>query len=161
MDDQLCTICISKGELPGTLADFVKSEAKKQTPLLAWAEPEVTAVDLENNTGRREEFKPLIKGIPNWSGDPPLVEARLFWANAALHGVAEKGRCRWVKVEEGDGHGADADHHMLIIKDVQREPFDVSTLRDLRFGPDGGRGSNTLSAFAYRRNGRLIAWRLM
>src|SRR5579859_1231279 len=98
MDDQRCTISLSAGEFPGTLADFVKSEANKQVPLFAWAEPEVTAVDLGNNTGRRAGFKPLVKGVPDWSDDPPLVEARLFWVDAALHAVADSGRCRWVRV---------------------------------------------------------------
>jgi hypothetical protein len=161
-DDQHCTICLWLGEFPGTLADLVKGEALKQVPLFAWAEPEVTAVDPGNGTGRRTGFRPLVKGVPDWNNDPPLVEARLFWRKMALHAVIASGRCRWVKVEEGDGHGADPGHRKLIVENVRRESYDICTLRDWqRFGLETDQSTQAFSAIEYWRNGRLITWRLM
>jgi len=122
--------------------------------LLAWAEPDPLYVDRFNRAGRHGDFVPLVRGVPSWPTDLPLVEARLFWPGAALHVVArEEGGCRWTRIEETDPEGQDTDY--------RRTTFSVYTLRDRdRFGlPDESRIAD-LMAIEYRQRGRLIAWRL-
>lgn len=152
-----CDLFFSVGTHAGTIADLIAEEAQKQEPSLAWAEPDLTAVALDNQSGRRADFIPLVRGAPNWPHDLRLVEARLFWPNAALHATAEDQNVRWVRFEENSGDDNAAK------ETVTREQFDIETVRDRRrFGlGDAGDGIEKLSAILYRRNGRLIAWRLV
>lgn len=155
MNERRCRIYISAGKFDGSLADFLETKANEPAPLLAWAEPDLTKVVLDNDTGRRDDFQPLVRGAPHWPADLPLVEAGLFWQKAALHVVAEDQGCGWVRVDEGSGTGEGVE--------VAREQFDIHTLRDWqRFGfGAASHAIEKLSAVQYRRDGRLIAWRLL
>jgi len=126
-------------------------------PVLAWAEPDPLHVELSNHSGRRADFLPLMRGIPCWPDDLPLVEARLFWDTAALHVVAdESGGCAWTRIEELDG-----------IQDVEgiqlmRSTMRIHTRRDMaRFGLSNLSELSGLQAIKYLDGGRLVAWRLM
>lgn len=157
MTDSQCRIVFSPGTDASTsVADLIREKAQEAEPLLlAWAEPDPLYVDVSNSTGRRSGFKPLVRGMPSWPADPPLVEARLFWASSALHVVArEGGGCAWVRIEEvAEGNGG---------TEVARSVIPVYTLRDLnRFDLQSGPDFEGLHAVEYRQQGRLVAWRLV
>jgi hypothetical protein len=156
MTDSHCHIVFSPGtETSTSVADLIRQKAQEAEPLLAWAEPDPLHVDVSNSTGRRNDFEPLVRGIPSWPDDLPLVEARLFWAKSALHVVAkEGGGCVWVRIEEvSEGSGE---------TEVARSVIPVYTLRDLkRFGLESGPAFERLRAVEYRQQGRLVAWRLV
>lgn len=156
MTDSQCHIIFSPGMDKSTIvADLIRQQVQKAEPLLAWAEPDPLYVDLSNNTGRRNNFEPLVCGTPSWPGDIPLVEARLFWARSALHVVArEGGGCAWVRIEEISENSGEAE--------VARSVIPVYTLRDLnRFGLERKPMFEGLQAIEYRQQGRLVAWRLV
>lgn len=154
--DKSCALRIQTQELdsPG-LNDVIAHQAAKIPPLLAWAEPAPLYVDRCNRTGRRDDFVPLVQGVPSWPADLPLVEARLFWPDAALHLVArEHGGCAWTRIEEADPEGKESDY--------RRTAFPVYTLRDRRrFGLPDDTEIDDLMAIEYRQRGRLVAWRLV
>lgn len=155
MTDSQCVIDRSADEEGQySVAEYVKRTAQDHPPLLAWAEPEPLAVDITNGTGRCDGFTALVRGMPAWSGDPPLTEARLFWATSALHVVAiEGGGCRWARIEEN----AQCTNGTLVARTV----IPVHTLRDLvRFGLGDGQTIEGLCAVEYRQQGSLVAWRL-
>jgi hypothetical protein len=137
-----------------SVAAFATAEARKNPPLLAWAEPEASFAR-RGQPGRIRDFQPLFAGRPAWPEDLPLVEARLFWANSALHVVAEGNGCRWVKLRESDA-GEEGK------EEVQRSEKPVLTLQDAaRFGLDTrGWPGDSLTAIEYRSGGRLVGWRL-
>lgn len=134
-----------------TVAEIIADEADKAPPLLAWADPDPLHVNLTNHGGRREDFKPLMRGTPSWPQDLRLIEARLFWLDAALHVVAcEAGGSIWTRIEEIAG------------TEFRREEFSVHTISDLpRFGLLEDAVIQNLIAIEYRQRGRLMAWRLM
>ena len=150
MNGEKCAITISADDSTATLADLVTAEAAKAAPLFAWAEPDVMAAVIDNRTGRRPDFRPFVRGKPDWPADLPLVEARLFWETAALHVVALDTGCRWARLEEGGN------------LEAIRRAFPVHTLKDgRRFGMTGDEGDiGGLTAVEYWREGRLIGWRL-
>lgn len=150
MPDTPCKLKRDNNEEKCSVAEFIAKMTQGTPPVLAWADPEPTAADLEGNTGRRTNFQPLVRGIPNWHDDIPLAEARLFWENAALHVITKDGGgCQWAKIEESkDG------------EEFMRSEIKVLTLRDrTRFGLDPETDFE-LSAVEYRQQGRLVAWRL-
>lgn len=139
-----------------SVAEVIAQHAGEAAPLLAWAEPDPLHVALSQH-GRRNDFTPLVQGVPSWPADLPLVEARLFWATAALHVVArEGGGCVWTRIEE---NGADGETLLAM-----RAEFSVHTRRDLaRFGlhADEAIKGLPLRAIEYRERGRLVVWRLI
>ncbi len=137
-----------------SIADFVRNWLDKYgtPPLLAWAEPEPAALNEDGTSGRLQGFRPLVEGTPDWNG-LSLVEARLFWQNAALHVLADgSGGCSSVWIEE-----CEEGESMTRVK------APVLTLRDTqRFGQAGtGWAQRKLTAIEYRLAGRLVAWRLV
>lgn len=139
--------------------ELIARECQRQAPMLAWGEPDPLEVDLTNETGRRTDFTPLVRGTPPWTGSPSLVEARLFWPQSALHIVAHEGGCAWSRLDEISGRD-DVPEGIPAL----RQAIKVHTLRDLsRFGLAGDEGISVagLRAIEYRRHGRLIAWRLL
>lgn len=155
MTDSHCRIDFSPVKEASSVADLIRQKAQEAEPLLAWAEPDPLHVDVSNSTGRRSDFEPLVRGMPSWPADLPLVEARLFWAKSALHVVAkEGGGCLWVRIEElADGNSG---------TEVARSVIPVYTLRDMnRFGLEKGLALEGLRAVEYRQQGRRVAWRLV
>ena len=151
MNGERCQITISSDCSPVGLAALLMTEVAITPPLLAWAEPDLMAAVLDNDTGRRSDFHALVSGTPDWPLDLPLVEARLFWKTAALHVVADETGCRFARIkEEGSA-------------DAIRRVYPIHTLQDRRrFGlADFGGGIGRLNAVEYWRDGRLIGWRLM
>lgn len=155
MTDSRCRIVYSVGtDETGSVAELVRQQALVSVPLLAWAEPDPLHVDVTNRTGRRGDFEPLARGMPAWPEDLPLVEARLFWADSALHVVArEVGGCAWVRIAEvPEGQTG---------SEATRAAIPVYTLQDRsRFGLPEGPMLDGLQAIEYRERGRLVAWRL-
>lgn len=153
MTDVTCRLVLTPArEESCSVREFVQQKARESMPLLAWAEPEPLCVDLANGTGRREGFRPLVGGMPSWSDALPLCEARLFWADSALHIVAgESGGCAWVRIAEApDG------------VELARSEISVHTVQDLkRFGLHSALKIEGLRAVEYRRQGRMVAWRLV
>lgn len=68
-------------------------------PLLGWAEP-VAGWLHDRQPGRIAGFLPLQRDGGSWPDEVPLAEARLFWADRALHVVAQAKGCRWAEIEE-------------------------------------------------------------
>ena len=151
MTARQCSLLLSNGQSTRSLAEFVAAEVAKSPPEVAWAEPDLTAVVLISPSGRREDFDPLVRGAPNWPSDLPLVEARLFWKDSALHVVSDGACCRWARIEEQAGI------------ETMCHQYDVQTLRDRKrfFGDAVGTSMEGLSAIEYRHNGQLVAWRLV
>lgn len=83
-----CALRIDTQSDPRPLAALIAQQVQQSPPLLAWAEPDLRSVTLGHGAGRRDDFSPLVQGVPTWPEDVPLVEARLFWPGAALHVVA-------------------------------------------------------------------------
>ncbi|MBF0160054.1 MAG: hypothetical protein HQL58_11090 [Magnetococcales bacterium] len=152
MNNKRCKIVYQHGQETCNVVNFIHQKIRDCPPLLAWAEPDLTAVDIRSKTGRRRDFTPLVRGIPDWPEDLPLVEARLFWQISALHVVAiDQCGCRWVCIEESSISGVE----------VTYSEMSVLTLRDhKRFGLDE-QTIERLSAIEYRQNGRLVGWRLV
>ncbi|MCB1821771.1 MAG: hypothetical protein KDI73_09370 [Candidatus Competibacteraceae bacterium] len=155
MTNSQCCIIFSHGEAAGSVADGVRQWVADVEPLLAWAEPDPLHVDIANRTGRRDDFKPLVIGMPSWPTDTPLLEARLFWATSALYIVArENGGWSWARIEEAAENSGGAKVACSVIP--------VHTLRDVgRFGVPDGPAIKGLQAIEYREQGRLVAWRLV
>ena len=153
MNGDRCKISVSHGKA-GDIAAFIREECLEKPPLFAWAEPDPAAVTAHNKSGLREDFQPLVRDVPSWPSDVPLVEARLFWADAGLHVVKDGMGCRWARIMETGEDGA---------KEVMRRSFPVYTLRDRRrFGlREAGSGVDKLAAVEYWIEGRLIGWRIM
>lgn len=154
MTDSTCRLVLTPArEESCSVRELVQQKATESKPLLAWAEPDPLCVDLTNGTGRREGFRPLVCGMPSWSDAPPLCEARLFWADSALHIVAgERGGCAWVRIAEAPEGGVG----------VARSEIAVHTVQDhKRFGLQGESKIEGLRAVEYRQRGRLVAWRLV
>lgn len=137
---------------------------RKKPPLLAWAEPQPDWYG--HGAGRHPQFNPLqrLQGVtPDWPEDLPLAEARLFWADRALHIVAnEDGSCRWASIEEVPEGTPDRADSVC----VNRKILPVYTLRadDLaRFGLASHQYApfpEKIDVIAYYQQGRLVAWRL-
>lgn len=139
------------GDDPRSVAEYVAAVAQDEPPRLAWAEPKPTYHVRGPAHGRIVTFEPFVSAAPTWPADLPLVEARLFWAGAALHVVARGSGCRWVRIEEGD-----------IGETVARLETSVLALRDRqRFGLEAAGDAPALTAIEYRQDGRLLAWRLI
>ena len=149
-----CALRIHVEQDPRTVTEVIADTALKAPPLLAWADPDPLHVSLTNHNGRREDLKPLMRGTPSWPQDLRLLEARLFWGEAALHVVScEGGGCRWTRIEEADPQDNETDYTRVV--------FPVATIRDLsRFGLADESGIERLMAIEYRQFGRLKAWRL-
>jgi hypothetical protein len=183
MDETSCRIAISLSPRNETrdLSSVLADEVGKTPPLLAWAEPDLTAVCLNNRTGRRTDFQALVCGEPQWPGDIRIVEARLFWKDASLHVVANQDGqgCRWVRIEEVENgeegveslqRSPSSSGHAEIEQqggemDVKRLKYPVFTVRDRqRFGlGEVGRNLSAIEnvvAIEYRIYGHLIGWRL-
>lgn len=146
------TIARTHGDDGKTVAAFIVAQAHEQPPLLAWAEPQATALNENGGAGRRTDFQPLVSGSPDWPANLPLAEAYLFWEHSSLHVVAkESGGCRWARIEEtSQGEEvATARTPVLALRDWQR------------FGLAKALCTDKLTAIEYRRGGRLIAWRLI
>lgn len=150
-------VCIHTESDHRSVNQVIAYQAGQYLPLLAWAEPDPLHVKLSNHSGRREDFLPLVRGIPCWPDDLPLVEARLFWDKAALHVVAnESGGCAWTRIEEVDG-----------TEDIEAMRYMRSTMRvharqDMaRFGLKNLESLSGLQVIEYRDCGRLVAWRLV
>ena len=152
MPESQCNLKREHDESTCSVAAFITQKAKESPPLLAWADPEPTAVDLTSKTGRRVTFQPLVQGVPNWPDDIPLAEVHLFWQNSALHVISkEGGGCRWAMIEEDEIGG------LMALRSEKQ----VLTVRDyLRFGLEA-RQELKLRAVEYRQHGRLVAWRLI
>jgi len=150
MSETRCNLKRDRGEANCSIAEFIATRAEKTPPLLIWAEPNPSAVDLAGNTGRRIHSLPLVRGIPEWLDKVPLTEARLFWQNLALHVVArDEGGCLWATIEEGADGGEE------VIRSERR----VVTLADhQRFGLMEQPAFSDLRAIEYRQQGRLVAW---
>lgn len=156
MTDSRCRIVCSAGkDETGSVADLVRQWAGESVPLLAWAEPDPLFVVVSNRTGRRDDFEPLVPGTPAWPEDLPLVEARLFWPDSALHVVAREGAgCAWARIAEVPAGQTGSE--------VARTAIPVYTLQDRsRFGLPEGPMLDGLQAIEYRQRGRLVAWRLL
>jgi hypothetical protein len=154
MSETTCHIVRDQGvDKTCSVTDFIRQQVQANPPVLAWAEPEITAVDMDSQTGgRREDFTPFVRGVPeNWPGTLPLVEARLFWDTAVLHVVSrDDGGCQWARIEESRGNT------------VERREVPVMTLRDVkRFGLELQPVSGALVVVEYREHGRLVGWRLV
>ncbi|SFQ07431.1 hypothetical protein SAMN05216419_10561 [Nitrosomonas cryotolerans] len=174
-----CKIIRRNGESARSVVEFLAEQASECVPLLSWAEPEPTTLNINGAPGRLKNFEPLVRGYPNWPDNFPLVEARLFWQNSALHMVTrEEGGCRWAHFEETDDnvpnssislsrHRNDRQPQCDAKKDTQkvlRQKFPVLTIIDpARFGLTTAQFTaiDHLMAVAYRQQGRLVAWRLI
>ncbi len=148
-----CALHIDTQSDSRSLTELIAQQVQASPPLLAWAEPDPLAVDLTNRSGRRDDFTPLQRGVPSWPPDVPLIEARLFWADTALHVIAQDGGgCRWTRITED----ATAD------LSTTRTRLKVHIRSDwARFGLAQQQPIADLQAIEYRQNGRLIAWRLI
>lgn len=170
----------------GTEADcavhaFVASKIREHPPILAWGEPDPLYVNLDNQTGRRDDFVPLVVGTPAWPENLPLAEVRLFWPDASLHVVDnEAGGCRWFRVEERpckqDAGGIGRRLLCFLFpalfsricesgaSEVVYHEYQVHVLRKkdrARFGITANWPLiNGLLAIEYRQQGHLVAWRL-
>jgi hypothetical protein len=155
-----------------TVAAFVESVAGTEPPLLVWGEPEAAPSDKPGLQGRIAGFTPLALGAPAWPADVKVTEARLFWATASLHAVADGSGCRWARVEElpGDHSGRELAGRKTLdtvfhIERVWKSRKRVLTLRDLvRFGLSDAEFHtelNQLDAIEYWLRGRLAGWRLV
>ncbi|WP_262966759.1 hypothetical protein [Methylobacter psychrophilus] len=129
-------------------------------PQLAWAEPGICFYQHEGQlrAGRHPGFTPLAEGMPVWPDDLVLCEARLFWADHAVHLLAiDSANCAEVTLSEVSGEDTSTG------KQVIRQAQTLLTLRDKeRFGlknidlPD----NPNVTAIEYRHQGRVLAWRL-
>lgn len=155
MTDNTCDLRIQPAQNdPRPVAEIIATAISNAPPLLAWADPDPLHINLTNRSGRREDFQPLMRGASLlWPHDLRLLEARLFWRDAALHVVArDDGGCRWTRIEERAG------------TEFRREEFSVHPIRDRqRFGLSDSDDATikNLMAIEYRQRGRLVAWRLM
>ena len=154
MTTDTCALHIQTEQDARTVTEVIADEAGRERPLLAWADPDPLHVVLSNHNGRRQDFNPLVRGAPSWPQDLRLLEARLFWSDAALHVVSrDEGGCSWTRIEETDPQGNETDY--------ARMTFRVFTIRDLsRFGLADESRIERLMAIEYRQFGRLKAWRL-
>jgi len=133
------------------LAEFIQQQAQKNPPLLSWVELDPLQTNLSNASGRRLDEIPLLRGLPEWLSEMPVIEARLFWQTSSLHVLAEAGGCRWARVEECP-NGPET---VLVSR------YKVRTLADWnRFGFTKKPEIENLQATEYRQQGRLVAWRL-
>lgn len=140
MADTLCKLKREheQNEKTCNVAKFIARKAKENPPLLTWADPDPTAVNPEGNTGRRTDFQPLVRGIPEWPADVPLAEARLFWKSSALHVVAKDGGgCRWAKIEESDDGEEFMRSEMKVLTLRDRKRFGLDTETDLELSAVG------------------------
>lgn len=154
MAEKTCSLKRDANDDDRDVAGFVADKARETPPpLLVWADPDPMAVDTQANQGRRMRF-PLSRDSSGWPADLPLVEARLFWKDAALHVIAkEGGGCRWARIEEQVGGNGE---------EVTRQEFKVVALADrARFGLESGAALPGLRAIEYRQRGRLVGWRLI
>jgi len=148
----------SNDKSDSSVLKYVTEIAQKESPLLAWADPVPTARNSARKPGRYVGFNPLAVGVPNWPENLPLAEARLFWANAALHIVANEGAgCRWARIEEA------ANNEVSQGEAFSRSEIPILTLRDRdRFGlTESDDDEMNLVAVEYRQQGRLMGWRLV
>lgn len=157
MTEISCWLKRTRGEAECGIREFIASQLVAEGPLILWLDPDPLAVDYNGPTGRRLDALPLVEGAPPAGMlDVPLAEARIFWKEAALHVIAsEGGGCRWARIEES--REAEDDEAR-----VQREIIPVLSLRDqARFGFDDRQEIENLQAVMYKRQGRLLAWRLL
>lgn len=130
---------------------------KQDEPLLAWAEPRAGYMR-NGNKGRIEDFRAMVLGKPAWPADVPLVEARLFYADRAIHVVASGDQsCRQVVMKETDAGDQEnkvrkRDKRVLPLCDWKRFGFAAD---DKRFEIEW------LRAIEYLQDGRLAGWRLI
>jgi len=154
-DPRPCRISCKTGKSSLSIAEFIQQE-KLEGLQLAWAEPDPHFLPSSNLPGRCSAFHPLVRGVPSWPAELPLLEARLFWDETALHIVATDKGCKWVRVEE----------ELLELPETQkisvtRHEFPVVTLSDpARFGLDIEPSISKMCAIEYRQQGRLVSWRL-
>lgn len=137
------------GVFNGTITAFIQ-QLERPEPLLVWAEPDPTGVDLQNSTGRRTDFCPISKGPPVWPDEIALVEARLFYDSQAIHVVSTAKGCRWVRFEEDKDVQQDTSFVYKYVK-----PLVALQLHS------GCRFDNNLLAIEYHQNGRMVGWRML
>ena len=140
-----------------SVTKYLETLLGNTSPLLTWGDPVPTWRRSDGTTGRVDNFQPLVIGAHSWGVDLPLAEARLFWADAALHVVASEGTgCRWARIQEC------AQGDASMGEQFSRSTSTVMTLRDRsRFGLGiGDIKDMNLIAIEYRSQGRLVAWRL-
>jgi hypothetical protein len=153
MTANVCTLHIQTKSDSCSVNEIIAQQVLDNPPQLAWAEPNPLHVKVTNRTGQRDDFVSLQLGHPSWPIDLPLIEARLFWPNAALHVVAsDGGGCIWTRIAESET----AELH------VMRSTIRVHTRSDWeRFGLNNSEAIKNLQAIEYRERGRLVAWRLI
>ena len=143
-----------------SLGEVIRQLCQTQTPSLAWAEPSIGLLRIDPEQprpGRHPGFAPLVAGMPDWPGDLPLAEARLFWPDRAVHLLAQGDQaCISVTLSEV----IEGESTLNTLKQTLR----LLTLRDAaRFGLEkvSDPRLDRITAVEYRKNGRLLAWRLI
>lgn len=136
------------------VADVVQSDGEAADPVrIAFAEIQPSFLP-QGKRGRVAGFAPFVIGAPDWSTELPLVEVRLFRANAMDHFAADGTGCRVTRLKEAV-QGAQEElaerreRSVLLLKDLNRFGLAANTLP-----------SRPLVAIEYLRHGRLVGWRL-
>lgn len=142
-----------------TLHQRIRELCQDRLPQLAWAEPCIRLYRQNEllRSGRHPHFVPLVTGLPSWPEELLLSEARLFWADHAVHLLRlDETHCAEVTLSESKSPDSALD------KLVTRQTKNLLTLRDKqRFGLETLALSESITAIEYRQSGRLLAWRLI
>ena len=153
------SLYVAAGMSPKPLHEFLAEPCwNGESPLFHWLEPRPFLPRDEDGKplpGPLKDFFPFGVGVPRT--DLELDEARLFWADGALHAVAdEEGGCRWFRYAETAFEGAEP------IPNVRREIAPVLPWRDRgRFRLPMESCRESLRALLYSKGGRLLAWRIV
>ena len=144
---------------PHDAGEQLRQLCQAKAPILAWAEP---LICLQRNaegkpqSGRHRGFQSLVAGYPNWLEQGiALAEVRLFWPDKAVHLLANgKQGCISVTLSESNDSEPNAlkqQIYLLTLRDTAR--FGLEEIEDAHL--------SILNAVEYRKNGRLLAWRLI
>lgn len=151
----LCELGWQRGREEASVAKHIHQLWCTEQPDLAWAEPRPTTLNEGGRPGRLHGFTALVnnKQVSPWQSDLTLAEARLFWANKAIHIIADGEGCRWALFEE----------QQTDQGRVQAAISRVAGLQDRkRFGlPEAATHSSSLRVIEYFEQQRRIAWRLV
>jgi hypothetical protein len=140
-----------------SLGEVIRQLCQTHPPSLAWAEPRIGLLRIDPahpTPGRHPNFIPLVSGTPDWPIDQPLAEARLFWPDRAIHLLAQGDQaCTSVTLSENTNGESTLKQRLrlLTLRDAAR--FGLNRVSDPQL--------NLISAIEYRKNGRLLAWRLV